>query len=123
MFSPSEAGVAIPSGTFNSTQTQSDQISDLYKGIVVLFNVSARVDGTYTLEIDGKDPASLQYYQILVGTGIVATGMNVYRVYPGLIAVANATVNDVLPENWRIKVTAVGAVSGATYSVGYSLIP
>ena len=78
-------------------------------------------DTLITLEIDGKDPVSGKYYSLLTGAAVVTNVTNVYRVYPGLTASANATANDVLPRTWRIKVTANNANS-ATFSVGVMLL-
>ena len=75
-----------------------------------------------TVTIQGKDPISGKYYTILASAALAAAATTVLRVYPGLVAVANLTVNDVMPRHWRVSVT-VGDADSATYSIGASMIP
>lgn len=112
----------LASAAQTTTQTQADQINQLCRGIVVVLNVTAAGLGSITLEIDGKDPVSGAYYALLTGAAVTTNGTTIYRVYPGLAAVANATASDVLPRTWRVKVTANNA-NAVTYSVGAILIP
>ena len=111
----------IASAPFTTTQTGADQTNPTGKGLQVVLDMTVVGTGSVTLEIDGKDSVSGKYYALLVGTAVVTNVTNVYRVYPGLVAVANAVANDILPKTWRIKVTANNANS-ATYSVGASVI-
>ena len=104
-----------------TTQIQGDQTNSTARGIKVVLNVTVAGTGSITLEIDGKDAASGAYYPILTGVAVTANGTVVYTIYPGLTAVANSVVSDVLPHTWRIKVTANNANS-ITYSVGASLL-
>jgi hypothetical protein len=76
--------------------------------------------GSVTLSVEGKDQVSGKYYTILTGAAVTTNSTNVYRVYPGLTAAANATVSDILPETFRITVTHNNA-NAATYTVGASL--
>ena len=105
-----------------TTQTQADQTNPYARGIQVILDMTVVGTGSVTLEIDGKDPASGKYYALLTGAAVVTNVTNVYRVYPGLTAAANATASDNLPRTWRVKVTANNANS-ATYSVGAVLLP
>lgn len=114
-------GNAITAAGATTTQTQADQSSYGCRGIQVVLNTTAIGTGSVTVEIDGKSASGI-YYAILTGAAVIANTTVVYRVYPGLTAVANATANDVLPRIWRIKVTANNA-NAATYTVDYSLIP
>lgn len=111
----------IASAALTTTQTGADQTNPTGKGLQVVLDMTVVGTGSVTLEIDGKDSVSGKYYALLVGTAVVTNVTNVYRVYPGLVAVANAVANDILPKTWRIKVTANNANS-ATYSVGASVI-
>jgi hypothetical protein len=113
--------VVLASAARTTTQTQSDQTNTNCKGIIVVLDMTNVGTGSVTLEIDAKDPVSGKYYAILTGAAVTTNSTNIYRVYPGLTAVANATASDVLPKTWRIKVTANNANS-ATYSVGAMLI-
>lgn len=113
--------VAVASAAYTTTQTQADQTNYNHRGVVVVLNVTNAGTGSVTLEIDGKDPVSGAYYALLTSAAVTTNSTNVYRVYPGLTAVANATVSDVLPRTWRVKVTA-GNANPITYSVGCMLI-
>ena len=120
---PSSDVTVFASGAQTTTQTQADQTNNTAKGIkVVLDMTNVASSPSVTLEIDGKDAASGKYYSILTGAAVTTVSTNVYTVYPGLTASANAVANDILPHTWRIKVTANNANSG-TYSVGASLLP
>jgi hypothetical protein len=72
--------------------------------------------------IQGSDPLSGKFYTILASAAIVAAGTTILRVYPGLTAVTNVTVSDVLPPRWRVIATH-GNANSITYSVGALLIP
>jgi hypothetical protein len=111
----------LASASRTTTQTQADQTNYNHRGIIVVLNMTVVGTGSVTLEIDGKDPVSGTYYAILTGTAVTTNSTNIYRVYPGLTASANATANDVLPRTWRIKVTANNS-NAATYSVGAMLL-
>lgn len=104
-----------------ATQNGADQANLNHRGVSVTVDVTV-VPGidTVTPKIQGKDEASGKYYDIVVGAAIVAVSTVVLRVYPGLTAVANLTVNDVLPRVWRVVVTH-SAGSNFTYSVGAAL--
>lgn len=113
--------VVLPSAARTTTQTSADMTNYNHRGIIVVLDVTVPGTGSITLEIDAKDPVSGKYYAVLAGAAVTTTITNVYRVYPGLTAVANATASDVLPRTWRVKVTANNANS-VTYSVGAMLI-
>tara|TARA_R110000868_G_scaffold303308_1_gene563802 strand:+ start:248 stop:934 length:687 start_codon:yes stop_codon:yes gene_type:complete len=74
-----------------------------------------------TLSIGGYDDAANKSYNILMGVKVSTTGTRVYRVYPGLTAVANATVSDCLPQKIQVIVTADNTAP-TTYSVGLHMI-
>lgn len=111
----------LASASRTTTQTQGDQTNYNHRGIIVVLDMTVVGTGSVTLEIDGKDPVSGKYYAILTGAAVTTNSTNIYRVYPGLTASANATVNDVLSRTWRVKVTANNS-NAATYSVGAMLL-
>lgn len=96
----------VMTGTFTSADITSAS-STLYKGAHVIVNVTSYSGGTYTLHVQGKDPVSGAYYDILVGTPIRAAGINVFKVYPGIIAMAGGAAADFIPSVWRVQL--VGA--------------
>jgi len=113
--------VALPSASRTTTQTQTVQLSHA-KGAVAVLDMTVVGTGSVTLTINGYDAASGKSWNILTGAAVVANSTNVYRIYPGLTAVANTTVSDVVPYTLQYVVTANNA-NPATYSLGISLIP
>jgi hypothetical protein len=95
------------------------------RGVHVILDVtSVTATPTITLVIQGKDPVSGSYYDILRASGatiISATGLTVFKVYPGITALAGGAANDVLPRIWRVRVEHADADS-ITYSVGAEVI-
>lgn len=114
-----EALTLLASAARTTTQTSADLLN--YNGmsaIQVFLNVTVSAPGDITLKIQGKDPASAAYYDILVGANVTATGFYRYKVSPIIPSVANLIAQDHLPKTFRIVVTANTAGS-MTYSVGY----
>lgn len=117
----------LPSAVRTTTQTSPDIVSagggqDIV-GIHVILDatVNAGSAGSITVTINGKDPASGKYYLLLSGAAVTTVTTNVYRIYPGMTASANATANDALPPIFQIVVTANNS-NPVTYSVGYNLL-
>lgn len=92
-----------------------------YRGVHLIINVTAPASGfTITPTIQGKGALG-NYYNILVGADITASGTTVLRVFPGATASANAVANDHLPLIWRVNVAVADATS-VTYSVAANLL-
>lgn len=104
-----------------TTQTSPDQTNANARGVKVVLNMTAVGTGSVTLSIQGKDAASGAYYTILTGAAVVANGVTVYTIYPGVTAAANSAVADVIPRTWRVLVTA-NNVNPTSYTVGASLM-
>lgn len=108
----------MPSATRSTTPiTTADLTNDAFTRIHVIINVSTYTSGNYTPKIQGKDPVSGQYYDILVGPAISATGVTVLKVGPGLVPLLNGTAQDVLPRTWRLRFDGVSTPS-MVFSVG-----
>lgn len=88
------------------------------RGAHVIIDVSAYTSGNLVVTIQGKDPVSGNYYDLLVGATIAATGTTVLKIYPGIGQIANGAASDILPRIWRVSCSAVSA----TYSVGAVLV-
>lgn len=76
-----------------------------YRGAHFIVNVTTFTSGTYTPKIQGKDPVTGTYYDILVGPAISATGATILKIYPGISTIANGAASDVLPQTWRVVLT------------------
>lgn len=77
---------------------------------------------TVTPKIQGQDPASGKFYDILVCTAISATGTNVYKVGPGIGQVAGIAAADHVPAAVRVVLTH-SSTGSHTYSVGLVVFP
>lgn len=112
----------LASAVQGATVTGQDRLNRNARGLILVFDQTV-VPGvqTTTPKIQGKDPASGTYYDILVGAAQVGVVTVVLRIYPGLVAAANLVVNDILPRTWRVVVTHSGA-GNFTYSVGGILL-
>lgn len=92
------------------------------RGVHVVLDVTAITDTpSLTLTIEGQDAVSGKYYTILTGTAVSTVSTNVYKVYPGIAAAANAAASDIVPRNGRISV-AVADADSATYSIGLATV-
>lgn len=99
-----------------------DQTNSFGRGVHVTLNVTVR-EGTssITLKIQGKDPVSGEYYDILEGAAVDSVSTNVYKVHPSIEAVTNVAAKDMLPRVWRVRVEH-GNADAITYSVGASVV-
>jgi hypothetical protein len=104
-----------------ASQNSADQTNTDARGVKVFVNVSNAGTGSITATVQAKDPASGTYTTLLASAAIVANGITVLTVYPGLPATTNVSANDILPRQWRVAVTANNA-NPISYSVGASLI-
>ena len=111
--------IELASASRTTTQTGPDERNSYHRGLYVVLDMTTVGTGSVTLTIQGKDIASGKYYTVLAGAAVTTNSTNIYKVYPGLTASANAVANEVLPSTYRILVTANNA-NAAVYSVGYS---
>lgn len=110
----------LASASRTTTQTSADITTFNLGAITVILDMTVVGTGSVTVSINGKDPASGKYYNLLTGAAVTTNSTNVYRIQPGIVAVANKDVNAYLPRVIQIVVTANNA-NPATYSVGYTL--
>lgn len=97
-------------------------VDDKVTGIQVIIDTTA-VTATPTVvpTIDGFDPLSGKWYNILTGTAIATVSTVVLRVHPDLAAVANLTAADFIPEKYRVVMTH-GDADSITYTVGINSV-
>lgn len=115
-------GTLLASTPRTATASSADINNLGNRGTHIIINVSAYTSGTWTPRIQGKNPITGVYYDILVGSGITGTGVTVLKVYPGMTAAANLAASDALPKTWRLQMTGT-LTPVATFSVGYFSIP
>jgi hypothetical protein len=114
----SSAKVASGNGT---TQTNYNA-----SGIQFFVNVTA-VSGTaptLAVRLQVADPVSGAFADVpgAVTASIIATGLTVLTVYPGIAAVANQAVNQPVPRVYRLAWTIGGTTPSFTFSVGAQTI-
>jgi hypothetical protein len=93
-------------------------VDDEVTGIQVIIDTTA-VAATPSVvpTIDGFDPLSGKWYNILTGAAIATVSTVVLRIHPDLVAVANLTAADFLPKKYRVVMTH-GDADSITYTVG-----
>jgi hypothetical protein len=114
--------VGVTQTARTTTYTSPDFVNKGCSGVTVTLDMTSVGTGSVTLSIQGKDRASGKYYTLLTGAAVVTNVTNRYRVYPGIPVVANVSAADVLPELWRIVVTANNS-NPTSYTVGAVTIP
>lgn len=114
-------GTIFPSAVRTTTQTSDDIVAYAGVGVVVNLDVTNVNTSSLVLKIQRKDPASGKYIDVLTSAAVTSISTNTYKVYPGLTAATNLTVNDVITGIFRVVVTH-GNANNTTYSVGYSIV-
>lgn len=107
----------------------SDAYTDAHaEAVHVIVNVTAlAATPSVVPKIQGRDPASGGWYDVLVGAAItdVTVGtppsMTVLKVGPGIGAAAGGSASDVLPDTWRVRMEHADTDS-ITYSVGAVIV-
>lgn len=113
--------VILPSAARTVTINSPDFVNPNAKGGHFLIDISAvGTDPRILAIIQGKDPISGNYYNILISPKYSVVGTNTIKVYPGLNNVPNICVNDILPRVFRVQVVHTTGVS-ITYSVSVAL--
>ena len=116
------SGTLLASAARTASVASAAQVNYNARGVHVIINVSAYPAAASVVPtIQGYDPLSASYYDILTGAAIVATGYTVLKVYPGIGAIVNGAASDILPRNWRINMAHADADS-ITYSVGFQVV-
>lgn len=113
--------VGITATGATTTQTGADQTNYNHRGAIIVLDMTSVGTGNVTLTVQAKDPVSGKYHTIFTGAAVSTNSTNVYTIYPGVTAVANAAVSFPLPRTWRVVVTANNA-NPTTYTVGATLI-
>lgn len=112
--------ILLPSAARTATINTTDRSDPNAEGVHVIVDITAASGTTPTLTpaIQGKDPASGNYYTLLTGAALTAAGTTVLKVAPGVTPAANVAVSDFLPDTWRVVCTIGGTTPSFTFSVG-----
>ena len=115
------AGQVVSGIGATASQNSPDLLNPYGRGVKVFVNTTAIGTGSITVAVQAKDPGSGAYATLLASAVIIANGVTVLTVYPGVTVTANVSASDVLPRQWRVSVTA-GNANPANYSVGACVI-
>ncbi len=119
---PNIAGTVLPSRAYTDTTVNSQTMANTgWKGGHFAINVSAYTSGNYTPHIQGQDPVSGTWYDLLVGSAISSAGITILKIYPGIAALSNGAANDIVPISWRVQLAGASTPS-MTLSVGYNFV-
>lgn len=113
---------AYASAARTATPTAASVPAGRYNFLRVVIDVTAiTATPSVVVTIDGLDPVSGKYWNLLTSAAITATGTTVLTVGPGLPVTANVSANQVLPDTLRITMTH-GDADSITYTVAAHLM-
>lgn len=106
-----------------ATVDGADQDNPEGRGLHVVIDTTAiAATPSVVPHIQGKDPLSGKYYDLLVGAAITGVSTVVLKVYPGITVAANLSASDILPKTWRVRMVHADTDS-ITYSAGAAVAP
>ncbi len=111
----------------SAARTASENSPDLLNlgnkpGAQVIIDVTAvTATPSVTFKVQGKDPASGKYYDLIESAAITGVGTTVLSIRPGITTTANLAVSNSVPKRIRVVATHADADS-ITYSVGVNLV-
>lgn len=121
----SDGIILLASGAVIVNGNSADQTNLGARGIKLFIATGAfgASEATMTVIVQGRDPVSGTYYNILTSASLTASTFTVLSVYPGLAVTANVSANDVLPKTWRAIWTASNwGTGGSTLGIAAALI-
>ena len=123
--------VLLASGVVTANNNSFDAVNYRGRGLKLFIATGAfgASESTMTVTIQGKDIASGTYYNILTSASLSTNTNpgnsvgNILTVYPGLTAVANQVVSDILPKTWRVTYQASNwGTGGSTLGIAAAII-
>lgn len=111
----------------SAARTATADSADLFNrgnkiGAHVVIDVTAiAATPSVVFKVQGKDPVSGKYYDILTSAAITGVGTTRLTVTPGVAASANVAISDAIPSVFRVRAEHADADS-ITYSVGVNLL-
>ncbi|HEY6020540.1 MAG TPA: hypothetical protein VIY48_11825 [Candidatus Paceibacterota bacterium] len=115
--------ILYPSAARTATPTAQVLYAKSAVGIGVYINATAITSTpSVVVTIDGYDPASATWYNILTSAAIATVSTKRMIIYPTIAAVANLSVATVIPDTIRVVMTH-GNANSITYSVGLDWMP
>jgi hypothetical protein len=109
-------------GARTATPTAVTVNAGRYNWLRVVIDVTAvTATPSVVLTIDGYDPVSGKYYNLLTAAAVTATGTTELLVGPGLTIAANVVANKPLPDTIRFTMTH-GDADSITYTLAAHLM-
>lgn len=94
-----------------------DQVNYNWRGGHLIINVTVLTTSVIPT-LQGKDPISGNYYNLLTGPSITTPGYTIMKLYPGIQPIAGAAASDILPRTFRVSMDHLDATT-MTYSVAF----
>lgn len=91
-------------------------------GIRVDYNVSS-ISGAgahnFVFTIEGYDIAARAWFTVLASAAATAAARGSLTVFPGAAATTNVSVNNTMPQQFRIRLSGTATAISATAAIGY----
>lgn len=116
-------GTAYESRARTATPTSYPLYSRGAKGLTIYVNATAVTSTpSVVVTIDGYDPVSATWFNLLTSTAIATVSAQKLVIYPSVAASANVAVSTVIPDTIRVVMTH-GNANSITYSVDLDWMP
>jgi len=116
--------IAVLASAARTTAPDTFEFRDLGRavGVVVVVDCTAKTSSpSLTVTVSGVDGFTDKTWTLVASAAITGTGTTILKVRPGITAVSNVSVADVLPPAFRIT-CAHGNTDSITYSVSAYLV-
>lgn len=115
-------GIAVaPSASRTVATTFGTFVNVNHRALHIVVGVTVIGADDLTIEIQGRQLfPPFDFYPLLVGLPLTATGTTVYKIGIGFSPIANLTANDMIPAVWNVVATPSG-VDPITYSINANL--
>lgn len=117
--------VLLKSAAITANGNTDIQANSFYRGIKVYIAPGTFGSGAsaITVKVQGFDPISLSYFDVLTSASLTASTFALLTVAPGVTASANVAISDVLPRSWRVTWQASAwGTGGSTLGIACALI-
>ena len=117
--------VLLASAAITANANTNNQVNSFYRGIKVYIAPGSFGAGASAIvvKVQGFDPVSLNYFDILASASLTASTFATLTVYPGVTASSNVAISDVLPRSWRVTwVASSWGTGGSTLGIAAMLI-
>jgi hypothetical protein len=121
----SDGVVLLASSAITANGNSELQLNSFARGVKLYVNPGTFGSGAsaITVKVQGFDPVSRAYYDLLTSASLTASTFAVLTVYPGITVSSNVSVSDVLPRSWRVAWQASAwGTGGSTLGIAAALL-